>query len=122
MGFFIIVIAAVAVIVAAAMDFVLVGLSAAIVAKSARMRRNAWTIAGVVCALTTILTIIAVLMWPYQTVRPGSDYEIATLNICIQAGSCTLSFGIGAVFGAIAAWLFAGKTSASAPSNSPVVN
>lgn len=119
MGFFIIIIVAIVVVVAIALDVVLIGASVAIIAAASRRRRFVWPVAGAACAIGTLITIATVVLWPYETVQLGSDYDIAAFNIAVQGFGCTISIGVGAAIGALSAIICPKKSINTQPTSSP---
>jgi len=81
------------------------GMGVALTLRSGKTRSHAWRIFGAVCVIVLPLCIIAVYQYPYAPVSPGSDYDVATKNLFLQALGYCASPGIAALGAGMATWL-----------------
>jgi 4-amino-4-deoxy-L-arabinose transferase-like glycosyltransferase len=71
--------------------------SAISVLKLAKRRDHAWLAYAVALAIFLPLLMLAVQYYPYETARPGSDYDIAMKNFFITGLGYSASTGIAAL-------------------------
>jgi hypothetical protein len=81
-------------------------------AKSAQNRARVWRVfaaafVGLLCILVAI-----VYAYPYEQVRPGSDYEIVAKNFFLQGLGYCAAPGIAGLLAALAAMMVRGKSDA----------
>jgi hypothetical protein len=76
--------------------------------KSAQRRNQVWQSFAAVFAVVLALLLLVVYLYPYEHVRPGSDYDIAMKNFFMQALGYSASVG-GAAFLASLATLLCPK-------------
>jgi hypothetical protein len=78
--------------------------------RSAKIRLRVWWSFAVVLVVVLSLCIVAVHQYPYGTVRPGSDYDVATKNLFLQGFGYCASLGTAALLAALATLLTPKKT------------
>lgn len=80
-----------------------VGIIAAV--KIAKSRRHVWGIFAAIFTIVLTLCILAIHGYPYGTVRPGSDYDVAMKNLFLQGFFYCASPGPAALMAALIALL-----------------
>jgi hypothetical protein len=77
--------------------------------RRARGRSRVWWVFGAVFVGVLALCIVAVHRYPFDAVRPGSDYDVAMKNLFLQGFAYCASPGAAALLAGLAIWLTAGK-------------
>jgi hypothetical protein len=83
--------------------------------RSARIRSRVWWSFAVVFAVVLALGIVAVHQYPYGTVRPGSDYDVAAKNLFLQGFGYCASPGAAALLVGLATLLTPKKNANRTP-------
>lgn len=84
---------------------ILGGIAFLIKTRCAKNRVRVWRHIAVTFTVALLLLILAVHEYPYEPVKPGSDYDIAMKNMFLQGlGYCVVP-GIAALLAALAAML-----------------
>lgn len=92
------------------------GIGIVMASRSAGGRARAWGCFAAVFLSVLLLCILAVQLFPYEAVRPGSDYDILAKNLFFQGLGYCASPGLAALLAGLATrWLTGSKT----PSNCP---
>jgi hypothetical protein len=73
--------------------------------RNAKARRQVWWTFAVVFVVVLAACIVAVVQYPYDTVRPGSDYDVAMRNLFLQGLGYFASPGIAAIVAAVATFI-----------------
>ncbi len=83
-----------------------------VASKRAKTRAHVWRNFAVAFGVVLVLCVVVVYHFPYDIVRPGSDYDVAVKNLFLQGLAYCASPGVSAL---LAGWmtLLRGKTGGS---------
>jgi len=88
---------------------ILGGVGFATTAKRAKTHVHAWRYFAVASGVFLCLLIVGVYVFPYETVKPSSDYDILARNLFLQGLGYCAAPGVAGLLAAIAARLSSPK-------------
>ncbi len=81
---------------------ILTVLAVTLASKAATRRKHTWWFFGAATTILATILILAVNAYPWPTVRPGSDYDIAMKNLFFSGLAYTTCPGVAAILAAVA--------------------
>ena len=70
-----------------------------VASKRAKTRAHVWRNFAVAFGVVLVLCVVVVYHFPYDIVRPGSDYDVAVKNLFLQGLAYCASPGVSALLG-----------------------